>query len=146
PGPAAAPSQRDIRAAAAAAEPQPAGGRQGRDPRLPDIDEINSTLTADARPHVTQKDPPAQSREDQLIKRKRGFRFGFVLALFVLALATAAYVFAPDIAVALPNLADDVNNYVLWVNDTRQSLFKWAEDGIDALQGATQTAPASDQN
>ncbi len=145
------PTAADLRKAAAPQSentPPPAAPAR-RDARLPDVDEINSTLSADTqRANVRQRPPDGPDAAEVRVKRKRGFRFGFVLALFVLALATAAYVFAPDIAVALPNLADDVNNYVLWVNDTRQALFKWAEDGINALQGATAGSSAStgDQN
>lgn len=109
--------------------------------RLPDIEEINSTLAATPMPQ-REKHAATPLREDALPRRKLGFRFGFVLALFILAVLTALYVFAPNLTEMFPTLADQVNTYVFWINDIRQWLFETTEGLLQDLQEAG-TTPAA---
>ncbi|MEM7752285.1 MAG: zinc-ribbon domain-containing protein [Pseudomonadota bacterium] len=75
---------------------------------LPDIDEINSTLKA----------APARQRDPEVVKRS-GFRFGFLLMLFLTVAAIFAYAQAPAIARALPDAESSLISYVDWANGLR---------------------------
>ena len=81
---------------------------------LPDIDEINSTLS---KPTGHHGDPEAA--------RRSGFRIAFLLMIFLTAAAIFAYAQAPAIARALPNSEAAMISYVDWANGIR--------DWIDSL-------------
>ena len=100
--------------AAPAAPPAP------RD-RLPAIDAVRT------------EPPQARHRDDGATVPKpaprTGFRFGFFTALAVLGVAAAIYVYAGDIAAAVPDLADTLTGYVAFVDAQRVALAR----GADAL-------------
>lgn len=75
---------------------------------LPDIDEINSTLKGGAR--------GAESAE---AVQRSGFRYGFLLILFLTVAAIFAYAQAPAIARALPQTESTMIFYVDWANGLR---------------------------
>lgn len=88
---------------------------------LPDIEQINSTLTAAGSVHgaaaVAVAPPPVQ--RDGM----RGFRVGFRLVLLIVVLGLIAYVLAPAIAARVPAAGPYLNGYVglidsgrLWLN------------------------------
>ncbi|MGB1236275.1 MAG: zinc-ribbon domain-containing protein, partial [Planktomarina sp.] len=91
-----APSTQSIHAAAASvsvSEAHTDDESPSRRNQLPDIEEINSSLSA----------APVKKREKRVVptntaqkrrKRRRGFRLGFVFALVVLAIMTSLYVYA----------------------------------------------------
>lgn len=88
---------------------------------LPDIEEINSTLTASS---------DRQMEDDEEIEEQRtrsGFRRGFILAVVVFALLALIYSQAPRIVDSLPQLepalsayVDAVNSLRLWVDGLMQ--------------------------
>lgn len=87
-----------------------AGDRPRRE-RLPDIEEINSSLRDDSTDAATA---PADTA-----RKGSGFWRGFWLVIMVVALAWAVYVFAPQIAARVPQLADPLAAYAEWVNGLR---------------------------
>lgn len=87
---------------------------------LPDIEEINSSLTS-----VNDHDEPtaAPMPEDLPLPRRRsGFRTGFRLSLLLFVLGTLAYVFAPQIAAMLPAAEAPLDGFVTAVNGLRLGL------------------------
>jgi len=84
---------------------------------LPDIEEINSTLRSAADRDAAGDDPSPQAPIRG--RRKRGFRRGFVMAVALFSIAVLLYVFAPQIAEALPPVDPWLSAYVQWVDVTR---------------------------
>ncbi|MGR3511313.1 MAG: zinc-ribbon domain-containing protein [Paracoccaceae bacterium] len=87
------------------------GYEEPRRDLLPDIDEINSTL----------KTSPRSSEHVEGAKRS-GFRFGFLIMLFLTIAAIFAYAQAPAIARALPQTEPTLISYVDWANGLRDWL------------------------
>lgn len=81
---------------------------------LPDIEEINSTLTGAGR----RGDASLRINRD----RRPGFRAGFGLMLLLVALAAGTYVMAPRIAALLPQSAEALTTYVGTVDHLRRQL------------------------
>jgi predicted Zn finger-like uncharacterized protein len=93
---------------------------------LPDIEEINSTLTAD---RARRGDPPTASAD-----RRPGFRAGFALMTGLMAAAAAAYVLAPRITTLLPESAGVMTAYVGTVDDLRRQLDATVTDARQQVQ------------
>ncbi|MDC0011718.1 zinc-ribbon domain-containing protein [Octadecabacter sp.] len=91
-------------------------GREARDaPRrelLPDIEEVNSSLRPDAAQTAEQID-------DDLPQKRGRFRRGFMIIVILALIALAAYIFAPQISAAVPQLEPVLTSYVNWVNEMR---------------------------
>ncbi len=108
---------------------------QIRGPRrelLPDIEEINSTLSA-KRGRAASNDADIGESE-QLERRRSGFRRGFSLALLLTVLLLALYVFAPAISSRVPALAGVLDRYVAAVNDGRLWLDEMMKSSTEALR------------
>lgn len=91
---------------------------------LPDIEEINSSLRSDA-----ERDTPATAAVETTTKNRSGFRWGFFGVLFILAILTAFYVFAPQIIEQVPAVEPTLTSYVdmvdslrLWIDLKLQSM------------------------
>ena len=89
---------------------------------LPDIEEINSTLSAD---NAEQE----KSDEEQEPIRRRGFRGGFFSVLILAGLLILIYMMAPQITGAVPAMAGVMDSYVslidalrLWVDGLLQQV------------------------
>jgi predicted Zn finger-like uncharacterized protein len=82
---------------------------------LPDIEEINATLTS-GRQH--RGADPASPPEDP----RRGFRSGFGIMTLLAGLAAAAYVLAPRIAATVPETSGAMTAYVGTVDHLRRQL------------------------
>ena len=96
---------------------------------LPEIDDINETLTATS----DRGEPMPLSQTAVAAQRRRsGFRVGFTVMMLALAAVILTYLFAPDIARAVPSLEPALAAYVDWANAMRLSL-----DG--SLSRATET-------
>lgn len=85
--------------------------------QLPDIEEINSSLRSNDAPPT----PPAAPT------RKGGFWTGFLIIVLLAALALAAYLFADQIARALPATDPALSAYTDWVDGLRLRLFEIVE-------------------
>lgn len=79
----------------------------GRSQMFPDIEEINSTL----RSTGDRGDATVDDGRDETEMRQSGFGRGFLTSLILVGLAVALYVFAADIAAAVPPLADPLASY-----------------------------------
>ncbi|WP_050932181.1 zinc-ribbon domain-containing protein [Aestuariivita boseongensis] len=111
-----------VTAATAAAE----AAKSSRRDRLPDIDEINSSLRrSDAVGHPQE---PAESLMEDA-PRKSGFARGFAIPLLVVTALVLIYATAPRIADAVPALGPVLNSYVLLVDQLRV----WLDAQISAF-------------
>ena len=102
---------------------------------LPDIEEINSTL----RPDASGQAAPAE--RDAPEKQRSGFRRGFMFVVVLALLALAAYVFAPQISAAVPQVEPTMTAYVEWVNGLRLWLDAKAQGLIEGSAGAPAVEP-----
>ena len=109
--------------AVAGSAAKPTSVPTGRD-RLPDIEEINSSLSSD------DKSDHASGSPDYEARQSRGFRRAFFLVLLIFAALVAIYVQADAIKTAMPDLAGVVDSYVstvdagrIWLDDTVRNLF-----------------------
>jgi len=103
-----------------------AAAKNSRRDRLPDIDEINSSLR--------QSDAPAGPVENdaahvEAAPRKRSFARGFAIPLLIVAVLVLIYANAPAIAEAVPALGPTLNSYVLMVDQLRV----WLDTQISAF-------------
>ena len=110
-------------------QPAESGASAHRD-RLPDIDEINSTLRA----ATASLDETAEEDEAQPSGR-RGFRLGFSLVLILATLGLLAYIFAPDIVQRFPESEPYMVSYVEQVNNLRDWLDQMMKAATDKMSG-----------
>ncbi len=81
---------------------------------LPDIEEINSTLTATSDRQGSASDDITDDADQA--RRRRGFRFGF-LTVFVIAMGFALlYLLAPALAERFPQTESFLAGYLDWSN------------------------------
>ncbi|MFN0115225.1 MAG: zinc-ribbon domain-containing protein [Paracoccaceae bacterium] len=117
---------------AAAADPIVEARGRHRRGLLPDIEEINSTLTAaQGRAALTDEAPGAE----QATQRRGGFRLGFSLSLIAAGLLLALYVLAPSLARQAPALAPALTAYVSTVNQARLGIDTILRRFTDAMRG-----------
>ena len=114
----------DIEEAVAAATAAAAAASTSRRDRLPDIDEINSSL----RPNAPgASDEMIDDLEDE--PKRGGFARGFAIPLVILAILVLVYINAPRIATAVPQLEPALASYVSMVDQFRV----WLNSQIDAF-------------
>ncbi len=103
---------------------------------LPDVDEINSTLTATTE-RAAATDAAAAAvhvaAEETMRKRRVGFRLGFSMMIMAATALILLYLYAPQIAEALPEATPALTAYVDWANGIRQSVDVLLNDGVDRL-------------
>lgn len=109
----------------------PAAARRDR---LPDIEEINSSLRVSA---------PAARPDRAAAPDRRGFRLGLGGGLLIAALLALPYVYAPRIASALPWTVPVLRPYVAAVDAARIWLDERMRDLLEALGTAPEGAAAS---
>lgn len=102
---------------------------------LPDIEEINSSLSATSD---RGSEPAALDAPQTLARRRSGFRVGFTLILLVAAAGLLVYSMAASIGNAVPALAPTLDAYVQKVDEGRVWLDQQMRDVIDALQDDSQ--------
>ena len=104
---------------------------------LPDIDDINATLTA-----RSDRDEPAPRSQvvAQVAKRRSGFRVGFTLMMVAMAAVILVYLFAPQIAEAVPQLEPALAAYVDWANSMRLALDGLLTQATESLREAAKPA------
>ncbi|WP_164880998.1 zinc-ribbon domain-containing protein [Paenirhodobacter huangdaonensis] len=111
----------------------PGGAPRGRG-RLPDIEQINSTLRASAD---RAGEAAAHDTPQVLARQRSGFRLGFTLVMGLAAVLAVLYGFAPRLGAAAPPLAPALGAYVGAVNDGRIWLDGQLRGVIETLQPHT---------
>lgn len=98
---------------------------------LPDIEEINSTLrsTSDRQAGGAAASDSASGNAAAKPARKSGFRRGFFLMVVLALIFVGIYVFAPQIAQAVPQLDPALTAYVTQVDMLRS----WLDGRVMAL-------------
>ncbi|WP_299968241.1 zinc-ribbon domain-containing protein [uncultured Roseobacter sp.] len=114
--PAATDEPRPITPAVATATATAAGDRRAR---LPDIEQINSTLRSNSA--RSPAEDPGQTGQVEA-REKRRFGAGFLTVLGLAAVLTLAYVFAPELAEVLPQSDPWLSSYVSLVDTGRMWL------------------------
>lgn len=84
----------------------------GQRGRLPDVDEIKSSLRS-------SDDAETKDDADGEALRERGFRRGILVAVLVFVACLLVYRYAPEIAEAVPQTDPWLTSYVTWVDDMR---------------------------
>ncbi|SEN34310.1 MJ0042 family finger-like domain-containing protein [Palleronia pelagia] len=104
---------------------------------LPDIDQINSTLTATSRQQSDSFDDDFDDENDRQTARSgSAFRLGFGIVLFLTALAMLLYYLAPQIVQALPRTELFLAAYVQSVNEFRAALDNLLISAAEMIVGA----------
>ncbi len=100
--------------------------------RLPDIEEINSTL----RSSRERRERPEDTAQTYSPRRASGYRLGFALTLLIFAAGLLAFVFAPQISAKVPQIAPYLERYVaevdvarLWLDQQIQTVIKLIPSG-----------------
>lgn len=110
--------------AAAAAATAAAAGASRRE-LLPDIEEINSSLRSD----VERAQDNVNDEEVMAELKRRGFRRGFLTVLLIILIFVVVYLYADEIAMMVPALADVLKSYVDAVDVGRI----WLDDNVQAM-------------
>lgn len=99
---------------------------------LPDIEEINSTLTATGDRAQSEAEGDTVPRQEA----RRGFRLGFVSVMLIAMILILLYMFAPQISAAVPALSPALGGYLDWANgmlDRVDAGLRWAVDAMGGL-------------
>lgn len=99
--------------------------------RLPDVEEINSTL----RPSESTVDDTAPAAMPVEAEGRSSFRSGFLLVLTVAILGSAVYGSADMIAEVVPALAGPLKSYVSFVDSLRLQLDGLMQSATVAING-----------
>ena len=112
--------------AAAAASAAAIGHRKDL---LPDIEEINSSLT----PADTEHSAQGETGDAAIEARRGGFRRGFAMVIIVFGVMLLIYLYAPKIVEFNPQTEPALSAYVDWVNNLRTSLDSFMADAATRL-------------
>lgn len=100
---------------------------------LPDIEEINSTLRSNS--DRSPGEDAGQTAQVE-VQEKRSFGRGFVVVVLLAAILALVYVFAPELAKAVPQADPWLSAYVGMVDQWRMWLDGKAEDVLGWLDAA----------
>ena len=98
---------------------------------LPDIEEINSTLSA------SSDDIESDAVEELVVMKsnRRGFRLGFAIILILATMLFLAYAYAPLIIEKVPASESLMNSYVEKINSLRVWLDQVMQSATDKMSG-----------
>lgn len=102
--------------------------------RLPEVDELNSTLRASSARRSGAAGVVVDSQPAKPPRRK-GFVSGFTLMLLIAMLAAALYVMAPDLARQFPAAEKALTAYVAVVEQVRAALDDLVRSAVGFLRG-----------
>lgn len=100
---------------------------------LPDIEEINSTLTATTVRKEKERAIGEADGEAAAARRRRGFRMGFGLMLAIWAVLLGAYLLEPAISSRVPSAAPTLTAYSEWADGVRYGLDLWVKGSVESL-------------
>lgn len=112
-------------------EPEIDDKHAARRTRLPDVEEINSTL----RPSETAQDGSGADGAMPMVEGRSSFRSGFLLVMTVAILGSALYGSADAIADVVPALAGPLKAYVSFVDSLRLQLDGLMQSATVAING-----------
>lgn len=122
------------------ADPHAAIDPSSRSNLLPDIEEINSSLTAFDLPE--EPETPELPEEPAAPDRRSGFASGFRLAVLIFLLGTTLYLLAPMIAAQIPAAEAPLSHYVqavdsarLWLNGQVSAAMQWITEAATPPSG-----------
>jgi len=98
---------------------------------LPDVDDINASLTATSDRGADMTLPVAT----EVLRRRAGFRLGFSAVMIAVVAVVLVYLNAPQIAEALPVLEPALASYVDWANGFRLGLETFLSQTVDRITG-----------
>lgn len=119
-------------AVAAAALDEATDRVAGRRTRLPDVEEINSTL----RPSEPPSEETVETAAPVEVEGRSSFRSGFLLVLTVAILASALYISADALARAVPALAGVLESYVSFIDGLRLRMDGLMQSATVAINGS----------
>ena len=117
----------------------PAAAIGSRRDLLPDIEEINSTLRSTSDRQAGTSPEVSDPQGATVARKKSGFRRGFMLMIMLALVLGAVYVFAPQIAQAVPQVDPYLSAYVAQVDTVRT----WLDGQVTAVLTALDSAAQS---
>ncbi len=102
--------------------------------KLPDIEEINSTLSAASTRKALSMDEEEGAATGN--SRRTGFRIGFIAAMILAVLALGTYIYAPNLAQAYPEAGPALAAYVEQTNGLRIWFDGWVNQTVQSLTSA----------
>ncbi len=127
-------------AAAAAASAVTERPRSRRD-MLPDVEEINQTLRASTERREVRSVQADLEDDDET---SGGFGRGFLYTILFFVVGTVLYVYAPQLAEAVPQTKAPLESYVTMVDQVRVWLNAQVENLTGMVSGASANPPAGD--
>ena len=117
-------ARQDNAKASGGADESEDGGRANvpRRELLPDIEEINSSLRPDERVAEMASQDDAVQTDEGFVRRRSGFRTGFLVVQLMFVAAVAIYMFSDAIAARIPEFRPALDGYVAWVDIQRVGL------------------------
>ncbi|WP_415404240.1 zinc-ribbon domain-containing protein [Tateyamaria sp. SN3-11] len=103
---------------------------------LPDIEEINSTLRSTSDRQAGTTSDVSEPQDAPVARKQSGFRRGFMLMVLLALILGAIYVFAPQIAQAVPQVDPYLSAYVAQVDSARG----WLDGQVTAILTALDSA------
>jgi hypothetical protein len=132
----------DPHAAAAAAAASAVSERpKSRRDMLPDVEEINQTLRASTERREMRS---VQADLDDDDETSGGFGRGFLYTILFFVIGTVLYVYAPQLAEAVPQAKAPLESYVTMVDQLRIWLNTQVETLTGMVSGAPSEPPAGD--
>lgn len=124
-----------VAAAASAITDRPKSRRD----MLPDVEEINQTLRASNERREVRSVQADLEDEDET---SGGFGRGFLYTILLFAIGAALYVYAPQVAETVPQLAAPMETYVIMVDQLRGWLDSQIAIVMQMINGTSAEAPA----
>lgn len=124
-----------VAAAASAITDRPKSRRD----MLPDVEEINQTLRASNERREVRSVQADLEDEDET---SGGFGRGFLYTILLFAIGAALYVYAPQVAETVPQLAAPMETYVIMVDQLRGWLDSQIAIVMEMINGTSAEAPA----
>lgn len=109
------------------------------DPRtelFPDIEEVNSSLTA-TTDRGTDPDAPITEEDAVAENQRTGFRLGFLLMVLLVTAGVALYRFAPQVIDRIPEAKPMLDQYIEAVDIARLRLDEWARIAAEKIGAMT---------